>query len=110
MDYKYKETRANSDDTFNYDIIGEFPVKFIDFFKWVLENTNFSRIEFCATNERYGGWLGNKLEVSKFQDKCYWETQKPEWLFEAIANDNIVKCWANGGWGQMTYFYTLEEA
>ena len=32
MDYKFKETRANSDDTWNWDIVGEFPVKFIDFF------------------------------------------------------------------------------
>lgn len=25
-------------------------------------------------------------------------------------NRNVVNSWANGGWGQMTYFITFEEA
>ena len=111
MGYKFKKTRANSDDTWNWDIVGEFPVKFIDFFKWVLKNEDSFRVEFAATNECYGGWLGNRLEVHKPRDEddWYWVKKEPENWFDEIANKNITKCWANGGWGQMTYFCTFEE-
>lgn len=109
MDYKYNKTQDNGDATSNYDIVGEFPVKFIDFFKWVLNNTNSFRVEFGSTNECYGGWLGNRLEVEDGGDYWYWTKQKPEDWFDEIANKNITKCWANGGWGQMTYFCTFEE-
>ena len=111
MNYQYNKTRDNGDATSNYNLAGEFPVKFIDFFKWVLANENSFRIEFAVTNERYGGWTRNKLEVSKDtkSGKCYWIKQKPENLFEEISHMNITKCWANGGWGQITYFCTFEE-
>lgn len=109
MNYKHKETRANSDDTFNFDIVGEYPVKFVDFFKCMLEHSNSFRIQFGASNQCYGGWLGNRLEVHKINDEWYWERQKPENWFEEIKDKNVVKCWANGGWGQMTYFCTFEE-
>lgn len=109
MNYKYNRTQDNSDATSNYDLVGEFPVKFIDFFKWVLNNTNSFRVEFCATNECYGGWLGNRLEVYKNDEDWYWERQKPENWFDEIADKNITSCWANGGWGQMLYFCTFEE-
>lgn len=111
MSYRYKQTSANGDDTFNYDIIGKFPVKFIDFFKWVLENEDSFRIEFGATNRCYGGWLGNRLEISKNRESgdCYWVKKEPDNWFEEIAHKNITKCWANGGWGQMIYFCTFEE-
>lgn len=111
MDYKHKETRANSDDTYNYDIIGEFPVTFREFSKRILADANSFRVQFAATNKCYGGWLGNRLEVHKPRgaDTWYLTKQEPEnWLNE-IANKNIIKCWANGGWGQMTYFVTFEE-
>lgn len=110
MEYKYIETRANGDATSNYDIVGKFPVKFIDFFKWVLNNTNSFRVDFAAINDCYGGWLGNRIEVEKHQDEWYWTKQEPEDWFDEIANKNITKCWANGGWGQMTYFCTFEVA
>lgn len=109
MDFKYKETRANSDDTWNWDVVGEFPVKFIDFFKWVLENGNSFRVTFGASNKCYGGWLGNRLKAHKIEDKWYWERQEPENWFDEVANKNVTKCWANGGWGQMLYICTFEE-
>lgn len=110
MNYRYKEIRANSDDTWNWDIIGEFPVKFVDFFNWVLKNEKSFRIEFGASNKCYGGWLGNRLEVYKEDNgECYWTGQEPEDWFNEIANRNITKCWANGGWGQRLYICTFEE-
>lgn len=110
MGYKYNKTRENSDATSNYDLIGKFPVKFIDLFNWVLKNENSFRIEFASTNECYGGWLGNRLEVSKDRNtgECHWTKQKPEHWFEEIANKNVTKCCVNGGWGQNTYFCTFE--
>lgn len=111
MNYKYIQTRANSDDTWNWDVVGEFPVKFVDFFKWVLNNEDSFRVEFAATNKCYGGWLGNRLEVYKPRDTedWYWVKKEPENWFDEIANKYIIKCDANGGWGQMTYYCTFEE-
>lgn len=110
MNYKYIKTRENGDATSNYDIVGKFPVKFRDFFKWVLENEDSFRVEFAATNKCYGGWLGNRLEVQKDDGNLwYWTKQEPENWFDGIANKSITKCWANGGWGQMTYFCTFDE-
>ena len=109
MTYEYIRTRANGDATSNYDIIGKFPVKFIDFFNWVLDNDNSFRIQFAATNKCYGGWLGNRLEVHKKDGKKYWSKKEPENWFKEIANKNITSCWANGGYGQMTYFCTFED-
>lgn len=109
MNYTYIETRANSDDTFSFDIIGDFPIKFADFFKWVLANENSFRITFNAFNKCYGGWLGNRLEVSKIGEEWYWVQQKPQNWFEEISHKRIIKCEANGGWGQMSYFCTFEE-
>jgi len=109
MDYKYNKTQENGDATSNYDLVGEFPVKFIDFFKWVLKNEDSFRVEFVATNKCYGGWIGNRLEVKKDDGNWYWTERKPENWFDEIANKNIIKCWANGGWGQITYFCTFED-
>lgn len=111
LNYTHKETRANSDATCNYDIIGSFPVKFINFFKWVLKNDDSFRIEFGATNKCYGGWLGNRIEMHKNREDDAWHfvKQEPENWFDELANRNVIDCWANGGWGQMTYFCTFEE-
>ena len=111
MNYKYKKTSENGDATCNYNLVGKFPVKFIDFFKWVLKTEKSFRVEFCATNERYGGWLGNRLEVQKTRDEDSWyfaEIKPMDW-FDEIENENITACWTNGGYGQMTYFCTFEE-
>lgn len=111
MNYKYIETRANSDDTLNYDIVGDFPVTFADFFRWVLTNENSFRVIFGATNKCYGGWLGSRLVIYKdrVEDSWYWEHQEPKYWFEEIEQKKVIKCWANGGWGQMSYFCTFEE-
>lgn len=109
--YEYKKLKENGDATSNYDIVGKFPVKFADFSKQILENTNSFRVEFGASNECYGGWLGNRLEVHKPKDEDNWYITKEEpenWL-EEIVNKNVTKCWANGGWGQMLYICTFEE-
>lgn len=110
MNYKYIKTQDNGDATSNYNIVGKYPITFCEFARWVLENENSFRVNFRATNECYGGWLGNKLEVEKHTNgKWYWTKQEPENWFNEIANKNITKCWANGGWGQMSYFCTFEE-
>lgn len=111
MNYKYVKTRENGDATCNYDIVGEFPVKFIDFFKWVLAHENSFRVEFGASNECYGGWLGNRIGVHKSvgDEHWYWEKKEPDWWWEEIAHENITGCWANGGWGQTLYICTFEE-
>lgn len=109
MNFKYNRTRDNSDATSNYDITGDFPVSFINFFKWVLGNEDSFSVEFGATNKCYGGWLGNRIEVKKNDGNWYFVRQKPESWFDEIATKNVIDCWANGGWGQMTYFCTFEE-
>lgn len=111
MNYRYEKTRDNGDATSNYNIVGDFPVKFIDFVNWVLENDKSFRIEFGASNKCYGGWIGNRLELHKPRDKDDWYITKEEpekWLNE-IYNKNITGCWVNGGWGQMLYVCTFEE-
>lgn len=109
-DYRYEKTRENGDATSNYNLIGEFPVPFKEFFKWVLETEDSFRIEFKASNKCYGGWFGNKLEVYKDNKtgKCYWEKQKPENWFDEIADINITSVWVNGGWGQISYICTFD--
>lgn len=110
MDYRYHRTQENGDATSNYYLEGTFPVRFIDFFYWILEHEDSFRVEFVATNYNYGGWLGNTLEVSKnSNDEWYWARQEPEGWFNEIAGTNITQCKASGGWGQMTYFCTFEE-
>lgn len=82
--------------------------------KQILEQEDSFRVKFRATNECYGGWLGNSLEVHKHKDEkgeehWYYEKQKPKNWFDEIADKNIVSCWANGGWGQMSYYCEFEE-
>ncbi len=111
MSYKYQKTSDNGDATCSYNLIGKFPVKFIDFFKWVLKTEKSFRVVFHATNEYYGGWLGNSLEVRKTTDEdgWYFAKIKPMDWFEEVSQKNVTACWANGGYGQMTYFCTFEE-
>ena len=110
MKYKFEETRQNSDATSNYNVVGKYPVKFIDFFEWVLKNESSFRVEFGATNDCYGGWLGNRIEMYKIRDKDIWRwtKQEPKEWFEEIMNKNVTACVANGGWGQMLYLCTFE--
>lgn len=111
MRYKYETIRHNSDATTDFNITGVFPVRFRDFFGWVREHETSFRIEFGASNECYGGWLGNRIEISKDNDsgRCYWSGQTPANWYDEIADKMVTKCWANGGWGQMLYVCTFEE-
>lgn len=111
MSYTYIKTRENGDATSNYELAGKFPVKFIDLFKWILANEDSFHIKVCATNECYGGWTGNRLEVKKdtTTGDCFWINKDPEHWFEEIAQETVLSCHVNGGWGQVTYFCTFEE-
>ena len=111
MGYKYEAISENSDATTSYNILGNFPVKFETFFREILKNSNSFRIAFGASNEEFGGWLGNRLEVSKDlkTNRCYWSRQNPDGWYEQIKDLEITKCWANGGWGQMSYIVTFAE-
>lgn len=109
--YQYEKLRDNGDATSDYKILGNFPITFREFFEWVLEHESSFRVEFAATNQCYGGWLGNRLEVQKPRNETswYWKFQKPYGWFDDIADKKITQCRANGGWGQMTYYCTFEE-
>ena len=111
MNYEYKKISENGDATCNYNLIGKFPVRFIDFVKWVLKTEKSFRVVFHVTNKRYGGWFGNSLEIRKTQDEDDWYVSKEEpfcWL-EEVSQKNVTRCWANGGYGQMSYHCTFEE-
>lgn len=112
MKFKLIETQRNSDDTFSYNVTGDFPVSFREFLKWILDNENDFRVDFQVTNKCYGGWFTNCLELERERNSREWRMTKnePENFFSEIENKQIVKCGANGDWGQMTYFCTLEES
>lgn len=109
MHYTYSKTQNNGDATSSYSVQGKFPIVFKDFMKQILEQEDSFRVTFGAHNECYGGWLGNRLEVYKIENKWNLEKQEPENWFDEIAHTNVTSCHANGGWGQMTYFCTFEE-
>ena len=111
MRLKYNRTRENSDATTSYDVEGDFPMRFEDLFNYMLENDNSFRIEFGSSNEKFGGWLGNRIEVSKNTNtkECRVVKRKPEDWYETIKDLPVTKCWANGGWGQMLYIVTFDE-
>ena len=111
MRYSYEKTRENGDATSNYNIVGEFPIKFSEFFRAILETDNSFKIEFGASNNCFGGWLGNRLRVRKDTKTgtCYWEDQQPHNWYDEIKDLMITGCWANGGWGQMLYIVTFED-
>lgn len=109
MKFVLTETQRNSDDSFNYDVTGDFPVSFRDFSKWVLDNENSFRVDFQIVNKCYGGLFRNYIEFEREKNNREWHLTKYK-LFNEIEDKQIVKCFANGGWGQMSYFCTLEES
>lgn len=112
MKFTFTKIQNNSDDTFNYNVPGDFPISFREFLKWILENEDDFRVDFQVTNKCYCGWLTNCLELERERNSKEWRItkNKPENLFSEIEDKKIVKCSANGGWGQMSYFCTLEES
>ena len=109
MKFEYKKTSENSDATSNYDIVGEYPVSFREFFEWILQNDMSFRIKFGASNECFGGWLGNHFEVERVCGIPCVTTQDPPKWFDEIADMKVTECWANGGYGQMSYICTFDE-
>ncbi len=109
MDFEFKRTKANRDGTFNYDVSGEFPVAFRDFYKQILSQIDAFEVEFRATNRCYGGWLGNRLEARKHMETWYWEVCSPkDWLEEIVAR-NVYSCVAHGNRNHMILYCTFES-
>lgn len=110
-EYKYELKSKNSDATKTYNITGKFPVPFKDFFKYILNKVYVYRIEFNFKNRSLGGWTSNKIEIYKDREsgKCYWKKQVPENLYEQIKDVPVICCSANGAWGQMGYWVTLDD-
>ena len=105
--FKYTKTRDNGDATSNYNLSGPFPIPFKDFVTTILNQENSFRVQFWETKN----WVDTDLECYKKDDgKWYITKEEPENWFKENANRNVIKSWANGGWGQMTYFITFEEA
>lgn len=103
--YKHVRTKENGDATANYDIIGEYPIKFIDFIHVISESdSNSFRIVFYDADN----WTTNKCEIEKRNGEWYITLQSSNFI-DKCKNKNVVKCRANGGYGQMSYFCTFEE-
>ena len=109
MDFKFIETKVNSDTTANYDIVGDFPILLKDFVMAMTDETKDFRATFYITNERMGGWWKNNFELNKRNGDWYVDKEKPVFLIDIIRDRKVVSCRANGGYGQMSYFCELEE-
>jgi len=111
MNFRYHKLRDNSDATTSYDLVGDFPVKFDDLLNYICKIENSFLIEFCSSNKKYGGWLGNRIEIRKNTETGEWRivNQSPSNWYESIKNLPVIKCWVNGGWGQIMYVVTFDE-
>lgn len=104
--FKYEKIRENGDATANYNLSGPFPIPFKDFVIAILNQESSFRVQFWESKS----WVDTDLECYKKDDgKWYITNEKPENWFKDNANRLVIKSWANGGWGQMTYFITFEE-
>ena len=107
MRFKYITKSENGDATTTYDLEGSFPVKFLDFLEWVMERESSFRVSFYLNKNKIHE--RENIEVSKEKDgKCYIAKDKKA-LLEEIKNIDVTGCWANGGWGQMSYYCSLAE-
>ena len=99
---KLTRTRANSDDTFNYDVsISEnMTVKsFIE--EYINEYHHNNRTEFYIINDKT--WVENPSVEYMFGDIT------TNQFSDDILNTEIVKVFGNGGWGAMSFFITLPK-
>ena len=105
-----KPISENSDATTTYDIIYNYPIKFEDLFMDVLEKDKSFNIEFRIRNEEFEEYcFGN--EVSTSQDmktkERFFANRDSKHLYNNIKGILVKECWANGGWGRMTYYVTF---
>lgn len=109
-EYELKATRQNGDATYNYDVIADYPIPFDEFWRNVLHNNDNFRVMFSSTNARYGGWL-NSVEFVKHKGEYYFtdDDESKKDLWRMFKEEIVVACWANGGWGQMSYIVTFKE-
>ena len=103
MNFEFVKTRDNGDATSNYDIKGKFPVRFEEFFKTILNETNSFLVSFHDAEN----WTTLKVEAVKRNDNWYYKEKKPEDFMEQYKDKLITKVWANGGYGQISYFCTF---
>lgn len=108
--FKLKERMPCSDDTFIYDVIGEFPISLEIFLHEVVLSEIFFNFQLVSTNTPYF-YVDNAIEIVKDREtgRCYFANAKSKNTYEKIKDLLVVKCWANGGWGQITYFVTLDD-
>lgn len=107
MRFKYITKSENGDATTTYDLEGSFPCKFIDFFNWVKNTDSSFRITFeLRKNKRYAE---QSIEIQKSKNGKFYTILTQKALIEEIQNIDVTGCWANGGWGQMSYCVSLAE-
>lgn len=102
MKYKHIRTKENGDATSNYDIVGEFPIRLLDFMLAITEDSNSFRIEFHDAKN----WTTSKVEVKERDGEWYITEETLNDFMKRYKDKMVVKCWANGGYGQMSYFCT----
>ena len=105
--YKYEKICDCGDATSNYTIRGDFPVSFEQFVKTILNQETSFRVEFMDKDR----WPSVFVEVEKQEGVWFITKQKPaKWYNDNRDKLMVTSCTANGGWGQMTYFMSLEES
>ena len=110
MNYRLKECRKCGDATSVYHVIGEFPISLEIFLHEVVLSEIFFGFQFVSTNTPYFD-ADNAIEVIKEREtgRCCFANIKSKNTYEKIKDLLVVKCWANGGWGQITYFVTFDD-
>lgn len=78
----------------------------------MFDNDDSFRICFHITNKSFIECFTKYIEFERENYNGEWQKTKikPENFYSEIADKQIIKCFANGGWGQMSYFCTLEES
>lgn len=96
-----------------YDVVGKFPVAVKDFVDAVLERSrNDIRVTFWVNDESIQGstrpCICYKREGYIHGAKWIEELQSPENLLDQISERHVVKCFADGDYGQMHYSMTIQ--
>ena len=111
--YELKATKQNGDATYNYDVIADYPIPFDEFWRNVVKIDGSWRVVFHCKNKYgklYGDiWCGDDVELLYTKGNTYLDNEADRPLWENMKKETVVDCWANGGWGQMTYYVTFKE-